>query len=387
MRVSRHGTVVAYLALFVALGGSSYAALQITSRNIKDRTIQVRDISPKAVKSLHGKAGPTGAAGAAGAQGPAGAAGAQGPKGDQGPTGSVDTSNFFTKAESDARFQPTATRRIVVRPANPVVFFVTPGTYDVGANGLVLDDGASLIGDGPLAVTIKSNGAAEALALHGSSYVSNLTVDASGAAIVTAIRAGAGFADKPIVRDVAINAAATSQATGLLLDGVVYVYDVQVRVTGGTTRGGIMLTDNSATSVDRALVTISGASTAYGYGTYQDTDFTYDQNLTNSTIVVNSSTASSGIGAVGFGVNASDTDVSASGTGSIALRSDESSTPAGGLIRFSGGRISGTAFAIKEGVNSSIFVATSRVSGSVSGTPTCVGSYTLSFVALGTGCT
>ena len=34
-----HGTIVAYLALFVALGGSAYAAIKINGKDIKSRTI------------------------------------------------------------------------------------------------------------------------------------------------------------------------------------------------------------------------------------------------------------------------------------------------------------------------------------------------------------
>ena len=35
----RHGTAVAYLALFAALGGSAYAAVTATGKNIKDGTV------------------------------------------------------------------------------------------------------------------------------------------------------------------------------------------------------------------------------------------------------------------------------------------------------------------------------------------------------------
>jgi hypothetical protein len=75
---------VALLALALATTGSAVAASLITSKQIKDGTIQTKDISKKAVKSLSGKAGPAGATGATGA---AGAAGPQGAKGDKGDTG------------------------------------------------------------------------------------------------------------------------------------------------------------------------------------------------------------------------------------------------------------------------------------------------------------
>lgn len=105
----RHSTAVAYLALFAALGGSAYAAVTVTGKNIKDGTITGRDVknsslgttklSPTAVSSLTGQRGPAGPAGPAGptgpqgpqglrgAQGPAGPIGQTGPKGDTGPAG------------------------------------------------------------------------------------------------------------------------------------------------------------------------------------------------------------------------------------------------------------------------------------------------------------
>ena len=105
----RHSTVVAYLALFAALGGSAYAAATITGQNIKDGSITGKDVrnrslgtnelSARAVSALSGRrgpagpkgdqgpAGPSGATGPRGASGPAGAQGPQGPSGPSGPSG------------------------------------------------------------------------------------------------------------------------------------------------------------------------------------------------------------------------------------------------------------------------------------------------------------
>jgi Collagen triple helix repeat (20 copies) len=96
----RHSTAVAYLALFVALGGSAYAAVTITGKNIKDGTITGRDVknrslgtnklSATAVSSLSGQRGPTGPQGPkgdTGERGPAGPQGVQGPAGPPGPSG------------------------------------------------------------------------------------------------------------------------------------------------------------------------------------------------------------------------------------------------------------------------------------------------------------
>jgi hypothetical protein len=87
----RHSTAVAYLALFAALGGSAYAAVTVTGKNIKDGTITGKDVrnrslgtkklSAKAISSLTGQRGPAGPQGQAGPQGPAGPSGVPGSAG------------------------------------------------------------------------------------------------------------------------------------------------------------------------------------------------------------------------------------------------------------------------------------------------------------------
>jgi hypothetical protein len=116
--VARHlrANLVAYLALFVALGGTSYAATQIGSKQVKDNSLLGKDIKDGTVTGVdvadgslqakdfkagelvggqgaRGETGPAGAKGEAGATGPAGpvgpagATGATGPAGPQGETG------------------------------------------------------------------------------------------------------------------------------------------------------------------------------------------------------------------------------------------------------------------------------------------------------------
>jgi hypothetical protein len=89
------GHFVAYLALFFALGGTSFAAVNALPNNsvgspqIKNGSIQKVDISKRTVSALRGLRGPRGLIGATGATGAAGAAGAQGVKGDTGAAGSA----------------------------------------------------------------------------------------------------------------------------------------------------------------------------------------------------------------------------------------------------------------------------------------------------------
>jgi hypothetical protein len=85
--------LVALLALFVALGGTSYAALSITGEDVENSSLTGKDVRNKSLTrkdfngSVRGPAGPQGAKGAQGAQGPQGASGSQGPQGASGPQG------------------------------------------------------------------------------------------------------------------------------------------------------------------------------------------------------------------------------------------------------------------------------------------------------------
>jgi hypothetical protein len=81
-------TLLAVFATALVVGvGTATAAVVVTSKNIKDGTIQMVDISAKAKAALKGNRGPAGPAGQAGAQGPQGAQGSQGAPGSQGQPG------------------------------------------------------------------------------------------------------------------------------------------------------------------------------------------------------------------------------------------------------------------------------------------------------------
>jgi hypothetical protein len=93
------GLVLGVVAVLLASSVSAVAATQITSSMIKDKTIKVKDINPKAREKLRGQVGPAGPAGAPGATGPTGPKGATGTTGltgAKGDPGTPGTSLFTT---------------------------------------------------------------------------------------------------------------------------------------------------------------------------------------------------------------------------------------------------------------------------------------------------
>jgi hypothetical protein len=97
MKHLSYSNALATIAMFVALGGSSYAAVKITGATIQDNTITTKDVRNRSLLAKDFKpgqlpAGPQGLAGPQGqqgGQGPAGPQGPEGPKGEKGDTGPV----------------------------------------------------------------------------------------------------------------------------------------------------------------------------------------------------------------------------------------------------------------------------------------------------------
>lgn len=83
----RSAVIAAIVAAVVASTGAAAASIVITSKNIKNGTIQTVDLSPKAKRALKGNRGVPGPQGLAGAPGTQGPKGDPGPKGEQGPKG------------------------------------------------------------------------------------------------------------------------------------------------------------------------------------------------------------------------------------------------------------------------------------------------------------
>jgi hypothetical protein len=87
--------IVSIIALVVACTGTAVAVQsKITSAQIKDGTIKLKDLSPAARKALLSDIGPAGPQGATGATGAKGATGTKGATGATGATGQAGTSIF-----------------------------------------------------------------------------------------------------------------------------------------------------------------------------------------------------------------------------------------------------------------------------------------------------
>jgi hypothetical protein len=103
----RYATVASTAALVIALGGSSYAAAALISgQNIQDGTVTTADVKNHNLKlkdfSSSARSGLTGAPGATGATGPQGAQGVPGAQGIQGVQGPAGPSNGFSVFNDNA---------------------------------------------------------------------------------------------------------------------------------------------------------------------------------------------------------------------------------------------------------------------------------------------
>jgi collagen triple helix repeat protein len=155
-RFLRQNTI-ALLALFLALGGTTYAASTaligkntVASPQVVNGSLQAKDLSKKARKALKGNRGLRGLTGATGAPGTPGTPGAKGDKGD---TGAAGTAVAWAYIHSDGTVDPVQSKGIVnANVTNPTAGYYcftglsfTPKNINVSANniGPVLDTVAS----------------------------------------------------------------------------------------------------------------------------------------------------------------------------------------------------------------------------------------------------
>ena len=137
---------VALTALFVALGGTGYAALTITGKNVRNSSLTGRDIKNNSVRSADVagllardfKAGqlPAGPRGPAGSQGPQGQ---KGEKGDTGGAGAPGTARAYALVNANNCPPAPVVEFCEIQKGNGQVAYavhVGEGVYCVGVNGI-----------------------------------------------------------------------------------------------------------------------------------------------------------------------------------------------------------------------------------------------------------
>jgi hypothetical protein len=203
-RFLRRNTI-ALLALFLALGGTTYAAStaligknSVASPQVVNGSLQTKDLSKKARKALKGNRGLRGLTGAQGDRGPTGAQGipgAKGATGAQGVQGLPGTAKAYVRAFSDGSLDVPHTKN-VTSVAHP-----SAGTYCIN-----LAAGISTTDTLPVAVTDFSGAGANTTAqvrrTNGDCAANQLEVityvlSVSGAAVVATRTDEAFFAVIP----------------------------------------------------------------------------------------------------------------------------------------------------------------------------------------------
>jgi hypothetical protein len=109
-----YANVTATLALFIALGGSSYAAVKITGKNVADGSLTTRDVKNRSLLKRDFKAGqlPAGAPGAQGVKGEQGARGLQGLTGSDGSPGAPGSAAAYAAVNADGFLYPSESKNV-----------------------------------------------------------------------------------------------------------------------------------------------------------------------------------------------------------------------------------------------------------------------------------
>lgn len=160
-RLRRHlsyANVMATIAVFIALGGVSYAALKlpknsvgqkqlkpnaVNSPKVRDGSLQAGDFAagtlPRGATGAQGPVGPKGATGANGATGATGATGASGVKGATGATGVTGTAVLFAGNGSSATDATDSKSATATCPAGTKVISGGGAIVGAGLNSVAID--------------------------------------------------------------------------------------------------------------------------------------------------------------------------------------------------------------------------------------------------------
>jgi len=146
---------IAYIALFFALGGTTYGAAShllpknsVSSAQVVNGSLQRVDLSAATIRALHGARGTRGAEGIQGPQGPPGE---RGPQGLQGIPGVPGTARAFGLVNDAGQLSRSTNVTNVDIPSTGVFCLTLAGGIDTSITGLVAtpdsDDDSTKFGD------------------------------------------------------------------------------------------------------------------------------------------------------------------------------------------------------------------------------------------------
>lgn len=287
-----YANVVSTIALVVALGtGSAWAASTVLDgRTLRNGSVGSSKIAANAITSAKVRNGSLLASDFRRGQLPAGPAGPAGKDGERGPTGTIDTSQFYDRAASDARFSrldpnvtyvsgtgtPSANGAALLdavasAPApvdsdHPRVVVLGPGMFDIGTQSLQMRDRIHVAGSSKEATTIRGSGTTVVAAA--SAELRDVTVlhDIAGAGSYSAVVVNAGTHLR-LTRSLVITSLnGGGDRTGAVMSGAgsfLTMQDSSITVRGGVNHTGIDNTNGTVTLTYGSIsVTGPGVSTA-----------------------------------------------------------------------------------------------------------------------------
>jgi len=202
MRRPSYSNVMATAAMFIALGGTSYAAVKITGAEVRDGTLTGRDVRNGSLSGRDVRNGSLRSADIAPGQIPAGPRGVAGPKGDKGDRG--PGGRWLLIDETGTIEQQSGGFRVISRPGINGQPASNPNVY--------VDTGSTLVGKGLSASTAiqnrldrDGNGTADP------AFAGDAAVARCNTAAVTCAPAGTNEDDTLVVRSLADNTDVTSQ--------------------------------------------------------------------------------------------------------------------------------------------------------------------------------